>query len=530
MIATILPSSPTFHAVAYNERKLAEGKACLLEIKNFGAIDNMGYTKPDELRDYLIEYSSRNSRIKQPQFHLAISCKGHEYTHEQLVQFAHQYLKEMGYGDPEQPVLIYAHHDTDNTHIHIVTSRVNPEGKKINDSNERRKSQKVIDKILNTDLKKQAEKDIQSALFFDFRNMNQFKAIMEAMNYECYEKNGELCVKKGGMIQSKVKIDQIAAIAESNKNKYKPDVARYAQLRVIFKKYRDMNTSRTGLEKDLKRIFGISLVCFGKKDSPYGYFAVDFRNKKIIEGAKILGIKDLFSFRTKEELNKEIEDLIGRTFEANPYISTKKLNSILNKLGAYVKKNYVVSAIEKLPLAEKYQALLQRNNRIEFINSFRPQSQEERDFLCRMFKFNYPNMIDVRLDPRGRYYCNDTELTSILSMQDNKERLKTFGNSGYRIIKTDNGSVMAFHPERKTLVDMQRAGFPEESYYNLVRYFYPERTKNQSASAPRSNKASGGKKTLGNNEHIGMSSNREWEVGKKGYDQDDMDRKNGMSH
>ena len=38
MIATILPSSTTFHAVDYNERKVSEGVAELLEMKNFGSI------------------------------------------------------------------------------------------------------------------------------------------------------------------------------------------------------------------------------------------------------------------------------------------------------------------------------------------------------------------------------------------------------------------------------------------------------------------------------------------------------------
>jgi hypothetical protein len=38
MIATILPSSANFHAVEYNERKVAQGRAELLEMSNFGYI------------------------------------------------------------------------------------------------------------------------------------------------------------------------------------------------------------------------------------------------------------------------------------------------------------------------------------------------------------------------------------------------------------------------------------------------------------------------------------------------------------
>ena len=44
--------------------------------------------------------------------------------------------------------LIYAHYDTSNHHIHIVTSRINPQGKKIDHDNERLRSQAVINKIM----------------------------------------------------------------------------------------------------------------------------------------------------------------------------------------------------------------------------------------------------------------------------------------------------------------------------------------------------------------------------------------------
>lgn len=148
MIATILPGSANFHAVGYNERKVSKGTARLLEILNFERVLNFGPPTPDKLRDYLIEYSERNGRIKKAQFHLAISCKGHEMTEQQLLDFAHRYLKEMGYMEPGQPILVYSHYDTENTHLHIVTSRIAPDGKKINDHHERRRSQEVIDRIL----------------------------------------------------------------------------------------------------------------------------------------------------------------------------------------------------------------------------------------------------------------------------------------------------------------------------------------------------------------------------------------------
>lgn len=83
-------------------------------------------------------------------------------TESELLDFTHRYLKEMGYDEPGQPWLIYAHHDTGNTHLHIITSRVAPDGRKIAHSHERRRSQEVIDRILGNDRKRRRKMTLMS--------------------------------------------------------------------------------------------------------------------------------------------------------------------------------------------------------------------------------------------------------------------------------------------------------------------------------------------------------------------------------
>ena len=161
MIATILRSSSSFNTVEYNEAKVSKGVAELIEIKNFDLLQNTGNVTAFNLQEYLINYSSQNDNIKKPQFHLAISCKKDEYDYDELVRIAHQYLKEMGYGEEGQPLLIYAHYDTSNHHIHIVTSRINPQGKKIDHDNERLRSQAVINKIMGVKPKQDVKSIVQ---------------------------------------------------------------------------------------------------------------------------------------------------------------------------------------------------------------------------------------------------------------------------------------------------------------------------------------------------------------------------------
>lgn len=66
MIATILRSSTCFNAVEYNEKKVSQGTAELLEIKNFDLLQNTGNISASNLQDYLIKYSSQNDNIQKP--------------------------------------------------------------------------------------------------------------------------------------------------------------------------------------------------------------------------------------------------------------------------------------------------------------------------------------------------------------------------------------------------------------------------------------------------------------------------------
>lgn len=531
MIATILQSSPSFHAVVYNEKKVMEGCANLLEIKNFGAIDTLGYSDPKQLQDYLKQYSSRNSRIKNPQFHLAISCKGHEWTPEQLLDFAHDYLNEMGYGDPDQPLLVYSHHDTDNTHIHIITSRVAPSGKKINDSKERIRSQKAIEKLLRKNIKEKAETDVKTIMAtFSFKDMRQFKSILEAMNYECFEtgdgEGRELCVKKGGRVQVRVSKKEIQSKFDIN---YKDlDTSESMKLKAIFKKYRDQNTDIRGLEKDLRSLFGMSLVWFGAKDNPWGYQVVDFKNKKVYDGYKILHIKQLRRFMSKEEQLKEIGNIIDKSLNENPYITTKLLNTKLKKFGGYIKKDRVVCSLQEIPLDPMVIETLKRNNKIAWRQAFRPESEVERDLLCRLTNFEEKDLIRIHRQSSGNYKQKEvSELYQILMIKDKEEKRRAFDTEGYMFIESPEGNrAFVVNLKKQVLIDLSKTGLPQELYADLQK---SNRNGQQQEKAglryPKSRRHIQGTGMDGQN-----GQNREWEVGKKGWDKDDPDNKDSISY
>ena len=54
-------------------------------------------------------------------------------------------MEDLGYG--EQPYIVFKHSDIAREHIHIVSLRVDSEGRKINDQFERRRSKRITDAL-----------------------------------------------------------------------------------------------------------------------------------------------------------------------------------------------------------------------------------------------------------------------------------------------------------------------------------------------------------------------------------------------
>ena len=132
MIVKILNKSAAFKGVSYNTSKVEKDKGELMMVQNFGALQGLDHLRPQDYINYLEAQSARSTRTKFPQFHAVISAKGRSHSKEQLTDIAEQWLKGMGYRD--QPYLLIFHKDTKNNHIHMVTTRVGKDGRKIPDS------------------------------------------------------------------------------------------------------------------------------------------------------------------------------------------------------------------------------------------------------------------------------------------------------------------------------------------------------------------------------------------------------------
>lgn len=518
MIATILPSSTSFHAVEYNERKVAKGVAHLLEMKNFGVVGMLSRYTATDLVSYLHNYSSRNPRIKKAQFHVAISCRGHEKTEEELLDFAHTYMKEMGYNDPCQPMLVYAHTDTDNTHIHIITSRIAPDGRKIDHNHERVRSQNTIDKLLGRDNKAKVKEDFSEAMSYRFSTITQFKAVINTLGYECYEKEGMVSIKRGGTVLMKVPLAEISAKYENRTF----DKQRRRQLRAIFCKYRDSSADRAELMTELKKKFGIDLVFFGKRDSPYGYMIVDHNGKAVMNGGKILPIAELIDFATADERFARIDSFIDTLLADNPKMCILELNTRLSrKYHAYVKGGYLWRGDESRPLKPYMWETLKRNNRIAWVESFKPTTGAEREFLCRIGKVTTVDKVRLCADRTATYQDRLSDLRRIFATEDAYIPRSRFKEEGFGIRIID-GDRYAVDCKSRVLINLDAEGL------DMRKIVYTKAKKERRRIyKDRANGGQTARNRFPRDVETGHGEKREWEVGYRG-DYDHIDDDNNL--
>lgn len=309
MVAKILSSSASFRGVDYNTNKIDNGRGELMHTANFGPLESMVNLRPEDYKSYLQLISSQNKKIENPQLHVALSCLGKEFDKHQLTEMGKQWLTEMGYGD--NPYLIIFHKDTDNNHVHLVSTRVNKEGKKINSDYERIRSMKAMNRIIGLDEKRKLSEDIKKCFVFNFKTKAQFLLLLEKMGYSVKPTESGVELIKYGTLISELSDDTINSGISAKVN----DQKRIAQIRAIIEKYRtdysadlylktiispNGNTKKVGytseLAEHLKEKFGIDLVFHAKGNkTPYGFSIIDNSQKSVLKGGEVITLKKLLS-------------------------------------------------------------------------------------------------------------------------------------------------------------------------------------------------------------------------------------------
>ena len=132
MVAKITSPHSIQRALNYNEQKVKQGQAELLHAANYlKDTEQLNfYDKLQRFKDLII----LNERAKTNTLHISLNFHNSDMlSKEKITEIAVEYMDKIGFG--EQPFLIYQHFDAGHPHLHIVTTNIRANGKRIDTFN-----------------------------------------------------------------------------------------------------------------------------------------------------------------------------------------------------------------------------------------------------------------------------------------------------------------------------------------------------------------------------------------------------------
>ena len=338
-----------FPGAGYNERKVAEGVARLMAMENVDAairhkvklLHEAGFDCAGEIEKYLKERSRTygNTKTTRFQFHIAASVKGQVMSADELTDFARQLMAEAGYG--RQPYFVYYHHDTDNNHVHILSTRIQPNGFPIPDHHDYARLNAAANRILSSDI----NCDIQRMFSYGYLTEGQFANIIRSHGYKFERVDDSYVLFRGGVKATTISLSEIGRhISQGNDTRKE----RAKQLRAIIRKYKaeiaegkvqnvENVKGHKGQKKkyvrrkanhDIRKIkgsngktlsyeeqrhlsdlldilktkFGIDIHFQKDRNGEIrGYGIVDHNRKMVLDGSKMMKLSELIDFEQKQE-------------------------------------------------------------------------------------------------------------------------------------------------------------------------------------------------------------------------------------
>ena len=331
MVAKISTGQSLYGALAYNQEKVDEGNAKILAANLVLQPEDGQFSIGDCMKDFQ-RWMPSHYRTEKPVIHISLNPHPDDVlTDEQLTAIGEEYMQKLGYGN--QPYLIFKHEDIDRRHIHIVSLRVDSTGKKINDSNEYRRSKAITEELeqkyglhpaegqkkgedwqltpVDNDkgnLKKQINNVVKPLLkMYRFQSMGEFRALLSLYNIGVEEVKGEVngCnyhgilysalnkdgKKNGTPIKSSVlgKSTGIAAIEKQMQQS--GTVIKDKKLKERTRRVVSAAIQRTRTESDFRKELsaqGIDLVLRRNEDNRiYGVTFIDHRNRVVLNGSRL---------------------------------------------------------------------------------------------------------------------------------------------------------------------------------------------------------------------------------------------------
>ena len=332
MIAKIGKGSNMYGAILYNQQKVDnENGAVLLLNKIADTVD--GKYSVAYFNKCFEPYLSANIKTEKTVRHISLNPDPVDKVNdEQFTEMAQEYMERMGYGN--QPYIVFKHTDIDRTHIHIVSTCVGIDGKKIPDDYDHPRSMAICRDLeqkynlykATEQEQKQANKifrpvdyhkgDIKSQIasvvrhlpkYYSFSTMGSYNALLSLFNITAEEVKGErngqpvnglvyvALHKNGNKVSNPFKaslfgkdpaVAELQKHFEQSKEKMKTNPARFVLKNTIELAIHTTN-SETEFKKQLTEQGINTIVRRNDSGRIYGITFIDHENRSVWNGSQL---------------------------------------------------------------------------------------------------------------------------------------------------------------------------------------------------------------------------------------------------
>lgn len=219
MVANIRTGATVGGAIRYNEEKVNRGQAeVLFWNRMLDPFDTAGRMSHERCMASFEPFLQANRRTTNTVFHVSLNPSPEDrLTDEQLGEIAREYMERMGYG--EQPYIVFKHRDIAREHLHIVSLRIDREGRKLPHDFEARRSVEITRDLERKyglhssikgqelqdreglrkvdyqkgDVKQQVSSTVRSCLrHYRCASFGEWRTLLEAFNVSAEERTGTI--------------------------------------------------------------------------------------------------------------------------------------------------------------------------------------------------------------------------------------------------------------------------------------------------------------------------------------------------
>lgn len=331
MVAKINVGSSLYGVLAYNQKKMDEMEADVLFAHRMFESEDGRFSLRQSMESFEM-FLPQDIRTEKPIIHISLNPHPDDKLSDaQLSQIAQEYMDMLGYGN--QPYIVYKHEDIERPHIHIVSLRVDEQGRKLNDKFEYRRSKEITRKLEEKyglrpaersksedisqlskldyqagDIKKQVSNTVKSVMSsYRFQSFGEFKTLLSLYNIHAEEVKGEIRgrsyhgivysatddkgEKKGNPIKSSLIGKSVGVITLDRNIRQTGELWKTGTLRLSIKdsiqEVLNQSTSIDQFRDDLKKK-GVDVVIRQNDDGRiYGVTFIDHENRIVFNGSRL---------------------------------------------------------------------------------------------------------------------------------------------------------------------------------------------------------------------------------------------------